>query len=49
MCSDKEGLCDGKDIEVELEGGKLHIEYNKELGVFMTGPAEFSFEGRLNF
>lgn len=34
---------------MELEGGKLHIEYDKELGVFMTGPAEFAFEGRLNF
>ena len=48
VCSEKRNLCDSS-INVELEGGKLHIDYDKEYGVFMTGGAEFTFEGRLDF
>jgi diaminopimelate epimerase len=48
VCSEKRNLCDFN-INVELEGGKLRIDYDKEKGIFLTGSAEFTFEGRLNF
>jgi len=32
---------------VSLPGGNLDINYKKESGVFMTGPAEFVFEGSI--
>ncbi|MCG9895804.1 MAG: diaminopimelate epimerase [Fimbriimonadaceae bacterium] len=37
------GLADS-DIELDLPGGRLRIEWNPDR-VFMTGPAEFVFEG----
>ena len=41
------GKCDGK-ATLHLRGGNLEIEWNKENGhVFMTGPAEFVFDGEL--
>lgn len=36
----------GREIDLELLGGTLHIEWNAESShVLMTGPAEFVFEG----
>lgn len=36
----------GREVEVNLKGGKLKIEYDKKSGhVFMTGPAEFIARG----
>lgn len=35
----------GRDVIVSLPGGDLHIEYREDGRVFMTGPAETSFEG----
>jgi diaminopimelate epimerase len=35
----------GRDVEIELPGGKLRIEYLQDGRVMMTGPAETSFEG----
>jgi len=37
------GFCDEK-VEVELIGGKLHIEY-KDGRIYMSGPARTTFEG----
>jgi diaminopimelate epimerase len=48
VCAEKRNLCEPS-VNVELDGGKLHIDYDKEHGIFLTGGAEFSFEGRLNF
>lgn len=39
------GLC-GRKVDVELPGGVLHIEWNEADGhVYMTGPAEFVYDG----
>ena len=36
-------------VDVELDGGKLHIDYSdNEKGIIMTGGAEFVFEGRID-
>ncbi len=35
-------------VEVTLPGGKLNIEWDKELGIFMEGPAEEVFIGEMN-
>ena len=35
-------------VIVELEGGKLHIDYNDSSGINMTGGSEFVFEGRID-
>ena len=36
-------------VNVELDGGKLHIDYeDNEKGIIMTGGAEFVFEGRID-
>ncbi len=43
IASNKLGFT-GKNVEVQVPGGKLFIEI-KENGVFMTGPAEVSFKG----
>lgn len=45
VCSSKLDLTD-KNVTVILDGGKLHINYNEI--VYMTGPAEFVFEGRID-
>ncbi len=34
-----------RDVEVELPGGKLSVEVCNDQSVYMTGPAEFVFEG----
>jgi len=39
-------LLDNK-VRVSLPGGDLDINYEKESDVFMTGPAEFVFEGSI--
>ena len=37
------------EADIVLLGGTLHIEWNKDDGcVYMTGPAEFVFEGEIN-
>lgn len=41
-------LCERKDVTVELLGGELKISWEDNNHVFMTGPAEFSFEGIWN-
>ncbi|MBO5561624.1 MAG: diaminopimelate epimerase [Firmicutes bacterium] len=39
-------ICPHKKIEVELSGGKLMIEWKETDGhIYMTGPAQFSFDG----
>ena len=38
--------CD-KNVEVNLPGGKLNIYVDKNEQIFMTGPAEYSFSGKL--
>lgn len=35
-------------LEVTLPGGRLNIEWNKELGIFMEGPVEEVFSGEMN-
>ncbi|MBQ7266350.1 MAG: diaminopimelate epimerase [Firmicutes bacterium] len=41
-----EGLCERKNIKIKLLGGELDILWSEEDGnVYMTGPAEFVFEG----
>lgn len=40
------GLADNKSV-VKVPAGELYIEYTSEGNVFMTGPAEYVFEGRL--
>ncbi|MBC7321085.1 diaminopimelate epimerase [bacterium] len=35
-------------VEVTLPGGKLNIEWDKERGIFMEGPAEEVFRGELD-
>lgn len=45
-------LCDEK-VKVNLPGGQLLIEWqgtkeNTDFDVYMSGPAEYSFEGRIN-
>ena len=47
VCAEKRGVVE-ESVDVELDGGKLHIKYNKEHGIEMTGGAEFVYEGRLN-
>ena len=37
-----------KNVTVQLDGGRLHINYDEENGVTLTGGAEFCFEGRLD-
>lgn len=36
----------GREVDVKLAVGQLHINYEKEDKVFMTGNAEYVFEGR---
>ncbi len=44
----RRGICDyGEDITVKLLGGDLQIKYMTDGTVFMTGPAEFVFEGEV--
>ena len=43
--SDKLGVVSGS-ADILLRGGKLHIEWNKtENNIYMTGPAEFVYDG----
>lgn len=35
-------------VTIQLEGGRLHVNYDKEIGVLLTGGAEFCFEGRID-
>lgn len=39
--------CDKKNVNVQLLGGVLTITWNDDENVYMTGPAEFVFEGIL--
>ena len=42
------GVCDRGPVDVELLGGTLTIDWNKDDGhVYMTGPATFVFDGVL--
>jgi diaminopimelate epimerase len=38
----------GRQTEITLPGGKLTLEYKETGHVFMTGPAEYVFEGELS-
>ena len=41
------GKCERENVKVELLGGELYISWNEEDdNVYMTGPAEFVFEGQ---
>lgn len=44
-CSVKHDLVD-KNVTAILDGGKLHISYADN--IFMSGPAEFVFDGRID-
>jgi diaminopimelate epimerase len=35
-------------VEVTLPGGKLNIEWDRDKGIFMEGPAEEVFSGRID-
>lgn len=48
VCSALAGLT-GKAVEVQLALGSLFIEWAKDGTVFMTGPAQFVFEGEIDF
>ena len=37
-----------KNLTVQLDGGRLHINYDEESGVTLTGGAEFCYEGRID-
>ena len=37
-----------KNLTVQLDGGRLHINYDEENGVTLTGGAEFCYEGRID-
>ena len=40
------GICPREKVEVQLVGGKLVIEWKEKDGhIYMTGPAEFTFDG----
>ncbi len=46
VASNINGICKRGKVEVELVGGNLTIEWSeKDNHVYMTGPAEFSFDG----
>ena len=47
VCAIKEELVE-KNVTVQLDGGRLHINYNEEDGIELTGGAEFCFEGRID-
>ena len=35
-------------VTVQLDGGRLHINYDEEAGIELIGGAEFCFEGRID-
>ena len=35
--------------EIELDGGRLFVEWAENNHIFMTGPAELVYEGKLDF
>lgn len=38
----------GRECDIEMDGGTLHIEWNADDGhIYMTGPAETAFEGTI--
>ena len=37
----------GKQVQIDLKGGTLNIEWSSSGDIFMTGPAKFTFEGEL--
>ncbi len=48
ICAMKRSFVDAN-VNVELDGGKLHIQYeNNENGILMIGGAELVFEGRID-
>lgn len=47
VCAIKKEMTN-KNVTVQLDGGKLYINYDEENGVDLTGGAEFCFEGRLD-
>ena len=45
----KKGFCrPGEPVYVQLDGGTLAIRIQPDSTVFMTGPAEFVYEGEVN-
>lgn len=47
VCAMKRNLVNNN-VTVQLDGGRLHISYDEETGVNLTGGAEFCFEGRID-
>lgn len=47
VCAMRQNLVN-PNVTVQLEGGRLHVNYNDEAGIFLTGGAEFCFEGRID-
>ena len=43
----RRGLLDSS-VEIELAGGKLHIEWREGDVVWMTGPTSNVYEGRID-
>ena len=46
VCAIKKEMVN-KNVTVNLDGGRLYINYDEEKGVDLTGGAEFCFEGKL--
>ena len=46
VAAHRKGLTERK-VEIELKGGTLEIDWRED-GVWMTGPTELVFEGRLS-
>ena len=47
VCAIKKELVNNN-VTVQLDGGRLHIYYDEENGVYLTGGAEFCYEGRID-
>ena len=47
VCAIKNDMVNNN-VVVQLDGGRLHINYDEENGVELTGGAEFCYEGRID-
>ena len=36
-----------KPVEIEMDGGTLTIEWRNDNHIYMSGPAEFAYEGEI--
>lgn len=47
VCAIKKEMVN-RNVAVGLDGGRLYINYDEDVGVELTGGAEFCFEGRID-